>query len=354
MAEKTGLELMAADGADPALRHLASRYFKDEGLEFDLLKGDGSDRRIFRIRAKQDRRNSVIGVVHANLKENEDFFLVTRAFHQAAIPAPILLAVDELRTAYLLSDLGPDTLADRIAVWQNTGAQADIVRAYETVLRYLVTMQNDLAARMDGFLKNRVMDRTIYSADIDYFLRDFVIRFGFQPFWDAKTRQEIETCLLEPLAEVPADCFVYRDFQSRNIMWRSDGPWFIDYQSALRGPRYYDPASLLYSSRSGLDQPLRAHLLRFFCEQSQLQEPFDHFAVSFYRFVLIRRLRSLGTYGFLSVSKGKSRFRDHIQPTLIALSELLKRLEFLPALSTAIDGMATQWLERSAQPPKPG
>ena len=132
--------------------------------------------------------------------------------------------------------------------------------------------------------------------------------------------------------------FVYRDFQSRNIMWLDHAPWYIDYQSAMRGTLYYDLASLLYSSRSGLFSDEREALCIYFYNLLAPSISVADFQAHFYRFVLIRRLRSLGTYGYLSLVKNKKQFRKAIPPTLAELNELLSYQECLQPF-TALRGM---------------
>jgi aminoglycoside/choline kinase family phosphotransferase len=338
------VELSAID----VLLGLARRC--DAGVEpqVERLKGDGSDRRLYRLRFPG--HGSVIGVVHADRKENDDFLYVTEAFRCAGLAAPEVLAVAADRMAYLLEDLGLATLADRIEVWRSAGEREKIVGAYRRVLCCLVKMQSVLSASMASFLANRVMDRRLFKTDIDDFRRDFVLRFDLSDRFDWRTERELTDRLIDRLVAVPADCFVYRDLQSRNIMWRDGAPVFIDYQSALLGPCYYDLASLLFSSRSGLDMAQREGLLRYYYDLAAPALSFQPFREHFYRFVLLRRLRSLGTYGRLSMDKGKQQFFQGIQPTLAEVGELLVSGAItppLPLLAAAVAATAEIWAHRS-------
>jgi aminoglycoside/choline kinase family phosphotransferase len=106
-------------------------------------------------------------------------------------------------------------------------------------------------------------------------------------------------------------------------MWLQETPWFIDYQSAYLGTPYYDLASLLFASKSGLDDNARESLLSYFYEIAGIAIGFEEYRSYFFLFVLIRRLRSLGTYGFLATVKGKTGFLNKVGPTLAELQFLL-------------------------------
>ncbi len=147
---------------------------------------------------------------------------------------------------------------------------------------------------------------------------------NFESLLNVSVMHELQSILSDHLGDLDVGYFVYRDFQARNIMWFEDSPWFIDYQSAFLGPRYYDMASLLYGSKSGLNEPARESLNRYYFGlfESAPSFSFDCYQVVFYLFVVLRRLRSLGTYGYLSGEKGKTAFFDSIQPTLEELAGL--------------------------------
>ncbi len=325
-------------GQRSELNTLAAQYLNNRDFEINLLKGDGSDRKIFRIAPAAPCQCSVIGVVHDNLQENRDFLFLTRVFEEAGIPVPTVYKVNASQTAYLLEDLGPCNLAECIQLWKQSSQHDKIVPAYKNVLQYLVQMQLELPHRLGDFLKDKKMGRETYQTDLAYFQNSFLEKFGFASFYSKNIELELRSELVDYLSELKSDCFVYRDFQSRNIMWLDGSPWFIDYQSAFQGPPFYDLASLLFASKSGLDERSREVLLAYFFDISGYCSDFTAFQERFYRFVVLRRLRSLGTYGFLSMEKHKTGFLQSIRPTLLELSGLfsqkygLKSFRHLPKM----------------------
>jgi len=343
MAELTDIQALAE------LRHLAECHFGQLDRT-EPLKGDGSERRIFRLHPQDKARNTVVGVVNNNLHENSDFVTVTRSFQKAKLRVPALLSINSTGTCYLLQDLGSDTLADCIVRWRKIGESSRTVNAYRDVLVDLIQMQRELPKLLGDFLKQRRMGLSVFQSDLAYFKRDFVERFGLERTVTASVDKEFSEILNELSRTFGDECFVYRDLQSRNIMWFGERPWYIDYQSAFIGPRYYDLASLLYASRSGLSEPERELLLRYYYDMTGngIAIACDEFKRLFLLFVVVRRLRSLGTYGFLSCSKGKAEFFSHIAPSLKQLSQLLHgqaALEPYPAVRGMVEQFQETWID---------
>lgn len=306
------------------LAPLAQAYFGTPLSIIESLKGDGSDRSIYRILSTNKHQPPVVGVIHDNISENRDFFLLTRKFQESGLLVPRLYSVNAHENAYLIQDLGQDTLADKVAEWNVENRKEKVFHAYQLVLDSLYKIQHDLPMLLVDFLRDRKMDVSVYQADLEYFKRDFVDRFGFESLLSKQVKQELQSILFDHLADLEPDYFVYRDFQARNIMWLDESPWFIDYQSAFLGPCYYDIASLLYGSQSGLDASARESLNRYYYQllQPTISCDYEKYQTLFLLFVVLRRLRSLGTYGYLSSVKGKTDFFEAVFPTLKELSGL--------------------------------
>lgn len=340
----------------PAYRQLAilaEGFFGAPVAEIESLKGDGSDRCIYRIRPRSVSTDTLVGVVHDNVVENRNFFRVTHAFHQAGLAAPAIHGVSDDETVYLMQDLGTDTLADKVTAWQAEGRDEQVLTAYRQVLSCLVRIQNDLPPLLDRFLDQRHMNLPVYEADLTYFKRDYVQRFGLDAMLTPAVLEELRDIVRHYLAVSGMNCFVYRDFQARNIMWLNEQPWFIDYQSAFLGPCHYDLASLLFGSKSGLDMSAREELIDCYCriQPSAATADRERFRQVFFLFVVVRRLRSLGTYGFLSSSKGKTGFFKNIGPTLDELTGLFRSQTLLspfPRVKRMIEDLRDVWKQKEA------
>jgi hypothetical protein len=166
-------------------------------------------------------------------------------------------------------------------------------------------------------------DRQSVMWDLNYFKYNFLKLADLS--FDEQGLENDFNLLADILAEVDSDCFMIRDFQSRNIMIKDEVPWFIDYQGGRRGPLHYDVASLLYSPKSSLNEIQREELLAYYIDQLQAYKTVDRtkFKAEYYNFVLVRILQALGAYGFRGLFQQKPNFRASI-PTAI---ENLKRLK---------------------------
>lgn len=333
------------------IKKLIGQTFGSGEPKLEPLKGDASDRVIYRV-LTPGYPSYLVAVYHQNVAENESFLFISEKMRIADIPVPEIFSVNSAKTAYIMEYLGDRTLAEKIDEWKERGQQQKIISAYETVLFYFHRMQQRLPELLREFLRNRYMDRNDFIADLTYFEEDFIGRFGYDALYTDKVRIEMKG-LIEQLTALGSESFVYRDFQSRNFMWREERPCFLDYQSAYLGSEYYDLASMLYASQSGLDEHSRDGLIRSYIELSSAPLSFEEYTRYLYLFVLIRRLRSLGAYGFLSMEKGKRRFFQSIYPTL---QELLLLFASRPSLGVFVGTKAmieeiARGFPASIQPP---
>ncbi len=337
MAKETCLEAIVQTQPEAILRQLAEDHFKSKRIDYQLLKGDGSDRQIYLITPLSSGLDPIVGVFHDNLKENRDFIFLSQKMKQVGIPVPDLIKVSDSEKAYLIQYLGRYTLAERLEIWKDDSDVQKIIPSYKEVLKYLHRIQTRLTPLLREFLKTRHMGKGDLTADLDYFERDFIGRFDYNTCFTSEVSRELRTLLITELSADPPSVFVYRDFQSRNIMWYQDSPWFIDYQSAYLGTPHYDLASLLYASKSGLDDSAREELLAYYHDYIRSPLSLEEFEKKFYLWVLLRRLRSLGVYGFLSQEKAKPGFFDSIYPTLQELIFLISEKRALKDFINTLD-----------------
>lgn len=317
------------------INSLAEHLFHTSDLVCQLLKGDGSDRKIYRINPTTDPGKSVVGIYHEDIQENESFLNFTEHLSNYNIPVAKIFLVSDDRRIYFMQDLGPYTLAETIDMWKQSGRDHQILPAYKRVLDYLYQMQQIPLEKSTLLTSQMAVDT--YLSDLEYFERCFIRAFGQSSLFSVAAKNELEKNLVGTLLELEHEFFVYRDFQARNIMWLDNTPWFIDYQSAMQGSMLYDVASLLYGSKSGLEEGEREELIRYYYDISDYAGRFEEYQDYFFRFVVIRRLRSLGTYGYLSLEKNKLQFRAAIPQTLYELDNLLRNQESLSPFKAVAD-----------------
>jgi aminoglycoside/choline kinase family phosphotransferase len=336
---------MAPFSAEEHPRRLAGLYRQRFGVdaeEIEPIRGDGSDRLIFRVRGGE---GTVIGIHGANLPENRAFLGFSAAFGGAGLPVPRILAVSDDGHYYLEDDFGDELLFD----WQQARRTGDdfpdeVFSMYVQVLRDLVRFQFDCASAVDYTLcyQSAAFDLDAMRFDVRYFREMFLDHFVAGRYDAARFDAETDA-LVRYLDEAPRECFLYRDFQSRNVLIL-DGPRYIDYQSGRRGAFHYDAASMLCDARPRIPGPVRERLLDAYLDEVRTRIVIDAGMERerYYGFAVLRVMQALGAFGNLGARKGKTRFLYSIAPALDNLAALaetpgvMRRLPYLRVLFASL------------------
>jgi hypothetical protein len=182
--------------------------------------------------------------------------------------------------------------------------------------------------------------------DLNYFKYHF-LKLAHVPFNEQRLEHDFDR-LTAMLLESDRNYFLYRDFQSRNVMIRSGEPWFIDFQGGRKGALHYDVASLLYDAKANLSQPVRDMLLEHYLEALREFAPVDAtlFRDQFIGFVLVRLMQALGAFGYRGFFERKRRFLESVPFAARNLDELLDRgLPIpLPELERVFRRIVDRWL----------
>ncbi|MFA9392997.1 MAG: phosphotransferase [Prolixibacteraceae bacterium] len=313
----------------------------------------GSDRIYYRL--KNDL-HCYIGAFNADIRENEAFFSFTQTFTEQEIRVPELIAIADDRQHYLLSDLGNDSLFKRIQKNRLKKDERTPLCIIKKSLRQLIAMQIRGGEAID-FSKcypRADFDRPSIFWDLNYFKYEFLKLTG-TPFNEQKLEDDFNR-LADYLLKSTSEYFMFRDFQSRNIMIIDNEPWFIDYQGGRRGPLQYDLASLLYSPKTKLNEIKRELLLDFYLLNLSNHLSLDEtqFKKQYYGFVLIRIMQALGAYGFRGIFEKKSHFRNSIPDAIHNLHTLFdkERIEIdLPEIEKIVKHLRqSKWAQHVSIP----
>ncbi|MEM7083129.1 MAG: phosphotransferase [Pseudomonadota bacterium] len=294
------------------LIELAEQELDTRVAHATAMRAHASARRIYRLTLEGGA--TVVGIINEELDENRAFIGFSNAFHSIGLSVPEILA-DNGSTAYLESDLGDETLMDRlVSTRQEQTIPAETVALYRKSIDGLIRFQLEGLQTIDTALcyQGALFSKDAVSKDVDYFCTEFLTRIDLWSDTDDLSG-DIEE-LEEYCDAFERGFFMFRDFQSRNIMICDDEPFFIDYQSGREGPLQYDLASLLFQSKANLPFALREELVDYYLGRLKLHKPVDesHFMRNFSVFVLVRALQNLGAYGKLGLGQGKQYFRDSI------------------------------------------
>ncbi len=287
-------------------KHLISLFFEWSNSKPEMvtpLSSSGSDRKYFRL---QKDNISAIGVFHSGSNENQAFVYLTKHFTNHGLPVPELYAAELNNNVYLLEDLGDTTLFDLI----NKRSKEYLSNTYKKCLSFLADFQVEASKNLDfsySYPRSK-FDKQLMHWDLNYFKYCFIKPTGIH--FNEQSLEDDFIEIMDYLLEANANYFMYRDFQSRNIMIKNEQPYFIDYQGGCKGPLQYDLASLLFQSSTELSPSKRTELLNFYLHTivSKYGIDKDDFMKYYYGFVLLRLLQVLGTYGFRGLIEKKSYF----------------------------------------------
>lgn len=311
----------------------------DKVVETEVLPQSGSYREYMRIIGE---KRTVIGAYNADKKENHAFLSFSKFFEEKGLAVPEIYHQDEDQDLYLLQDLGNTTLFDYILHLRiGEGFANDLVVVYKKVITQLVRFQLEGQNGLDYSVcyPRDSFDRQSMIWDLHYF-KYYFLKLAKIPFDEQLLENDFQK-FANYLLEAPRDYFLYRDFQSRNVMLVNGEPWFIDYQGGRKGALQYDLASLLYDAKADLPQDVRDELLDYYLEEIQKVQEVDSqsFCSFFQGYVLIRIMQAMGAYGFRGFYERKEHFLKSIPFALRNLETILDRMNIpveLPELTKAL------------------
>ena len=301
-----------------------------------------SDRKLIRL---SNAPHSAIGVSYNGREENVAFLQFTRHFRKHGLPVPEIYgeALDD--GAYLEEDFGDTTLYDSLSRNRSGDAIApQVVEVYRKVIAALPRFQVD-AGRSFPYrycYPRRSFDRQSIAWDLNHF-KYYFLQFSGTPFHEQGLEDDFRR-FTAFLLGAERRYFLYRDFQSRNVMVRDGEPFFLDYQGGRRGALQYDIASLLFDGKADLPPALRQQLLdEYLTELSHhVDVSRDAFFQHYYGYVYIRIMQAMGAYGLRGLHERKSHFLQSIPFALKNVRWLLENTELpvaLPALMSAFRNM---------------
>jgi aminoglycoside/choline kinase family phosphotransferase len=297
------------------------------------LAGAGSNRSYFRL-TDQDGQ-TVIGVIGTSRDENHAFIYLTEHFSRRKLPVPEVLAASDDELRYLQTDLGSVSLFDAVRGGREAGGRYTL-KEQELLRKTIRELPNIQIRGARGLDFSNCYPQAEFNVDsvlfdLNYFKYCF-LKATELDFHELKLEadfrlfaKDLTTDTDNPVPEM--ECFLYRDFQARNVMLDPEGnPRFIDYQGGRKGPYYYDLASFLWQASAKYPHKLRRELVyEYYNSLKNYIEvpPARHFANRLSLFVLFRTLQVLGAYGFRGYYEQKKHFIESIPPAIHNLRELL-------------------------------
>ncbi len=297
--------------------------FNEKAESVDFLPASGSYREYCRLKSDH---HSAIGAWNADLKENKAFLSFAKHLREKNLYVPQILAIGDPMDVYLQEDLGATTLFDFITQTRETEGFSDkIVDWYKRIIEELPKLQIQGADGIDWSCcyPRKAFDRQSMMWDLNYF-KYYFLKLAKIPF-DEQALEDDFQAFTDYLLQAGSDYFLFRDFQSRNIMLVDNNPYFIDFQGGRKGPLQYDLASLLFDAKADIPIPDRKELLEYYLDCLSRYQPVnrEEFTQFYYGYVLIRIMQAMGAYGFRGFYEKKQHFLKSIPFALHNLSSLL-------------------------------
>lgn len=305
------------------LAQLYQSYTGEAPTSIEPLPGAGSNRKYFRLKGKE----SLIGVYGTSTEENRAFIYMARHFSQKGLPVPRILAEAADQSAYLQDDLGDISLFQFIKQGRESGNFSDEeTNILKQTIRLLPQIQFEGNKEMNFSYcyPLAAFNRRSILWDLNYFKYCFLKATGLE-FQENLLEDDFER-MADTLLQIEPQVFMYRDFQSRNIMIREEKPYFIDFQGGRKGPFYYDVASFLWQAKANYPDSLRQELLDAYLDALRPYHAIDkeQFLTTLRHFVLFRTLQVLGAYGFRGYFEKKAHFIQSVPYAIENLRQLLE------------------------------
>ncbi len=306
------------------VRQLFNEWAGEPVVELMALSANGSNRKYWRAIGTN---HQCIAAYNDDVRENEAFFYYSQTLLSKGIHVPEVYHVSPDRRCYLQEDLGNTTLYDFAYDKRRLGGgfDSELLNIYKRVLDDLSEIQ--VAGRDMDF--SYAYPRSDFDAqsiqwDLNYF-KYYFLKLRYIPFDEQLLEQDYKT-LIEYLLSADCGFFLYRDFQSRNIMLKEGVPYYIDFQGGRRGAAQYDVASLLYSAKSDIPDVIRKELLDHYIICLSKRYPIDkkQFKQHFFAYVLIRIMQAMGAYGYRGYFERKEYFANSIPLAINNLRHILE------------------------------
>jgi aminoglycoside/choline kinase family phosphotransferase len=313
--------------------------FGNDNIQIVPLRQSGSDRNYFRVTSAG---RSVICTFNPVPEENDAFIEFSKHFLGKHLPVPEIYGYFRKKNIYFQSDLGDINLFTWLrSLKEDNRFGHNTIELYHKILDNLILFQTKgiEGLDLDFCYPHRCFDRQSMMWDMNYF-KYMLLKLLTVPFNERRLEHDFNR-MADYLLEAGQDYFLYRDFQSANIMIMGGDPWFIDYQGGRKGAAQYDIASLLFDAKVTMPRKTREDLFDYysagFCSVTRTDKM--KFEGYYNGFSMMRLMQAMGTFGFRGLYENKPTFTENLVPGLNLLLDIILKAEKhidLPELYQAI------------------
>ncbi len=312
------------------LEQLCLKTYGTTPDKMEKMPLSGSNRQYYKI---DIAGSTIVGTVGLEVRENQAFISFANSLSNAGLPVPKVLAVSDDMMCYLQTFIDGASLFDYLEKHRESDGRPDkdTVEIYKKVVAQLPRFQVE-GAKVVDFSKcypRPKFDEQSIMWDLNYF-KYYFLKTTHTVFDEQLLENDFRT-LCDYLCSAPSEYFLYRDFQSRNIIiGNDDEPYFIDFQGGRRGALQYDIASLLYDGKAAIPPEIRDELLGCYVEELKKHVQIDEkkFREMFAAFAYVRIMQACGSYGYRGFLENKPHFLNSIPPAMRNLQYLLENHPF--------------------------
>lgn len=325
-----------------------------ESLTIEWLAGDGSDRCYYRLSSSEFasklnlRRSSKPTLVLMQLSGSDasllkedgyDWIHVAETLRAQGIFVPRVIRTLPDHAALVIEDYGDLMLETQVFSLAEKNAQDSVhtlyIKALEVFSRFLGIPRGEKATWC-----RRAFDAERFAWELRFFMQKYGHPIAGLNLTAAEQKAfEAEIQLLADTLACESKYFVHRDFHSRNIMVVADTIAVIDFQDARLGPAAYDLVSLCFDSYVPFTPSTRRAFL-FEGIRIVRQDHGDDVAKTiedlWKPMLLQRQLKAIGSFGYLTLEKGRGDYLKYVDGALKTLEEQGLEDERWPFLSSVL------------------
>ncbi len=296
------------------LENLFHSWTESSNTQLEKIPQSGSNRQYFRLSSKKQK---AIGVYNDDLKENIAFTAFCKHFNDQKLNVPKLYNQDLENHIYLQEDLGDLSLYKILNKKQKKGFDEELETYYKKSIQELIKMQVHGSKEFDFSLcyPRDKFDRQSILWDLNYFKYCFLKLADIK--FDEQLLEDDFNAFSNYLLKIPANHFMHRDFQSRNLMIYNDEIYIIDFQGGRKGPLQYDLVSLLFQAKANIPPNKRSEFLAYYIQEANKIDPGiikdkNTFTQNYYAIAFVRTMQVLGAYGYRGLFEKKAHFIQSI------------------------------------------
>ena len=298
------------------LNEFLNDFFEGKKFDFDEICKGGSDRKFYRV---SNLNKSCILSISSDFEEYRYYCAFARYFREHGICVPEFYFTIPEEGIAVMFDAGTESLCD----YTQKHSDGENFAIYSKVIDKLFDFQEmDFNNCLE--ISERQFDYEAILWETSYFSQFFLNQYSKIEDIPDEVKEEFLNLakILSKLPRVP----MHRDFQSQNIFIKDGEIYFIDFQGARLGNRFYDLASLIRDPYVKLSRGTKHSLENIFLEKlaDKTGEKYSYLMNMFSLNSASRLMQALGAYANLGLNKHKSQFLNYIEPGLKNLSIVLE------------------------------